>query len=176
VGFELQITCANVANLVMTRSIGRRKEFAVRSALGASRATLLWQLLTESLLLSSIGAAVGLVGARWGVDLLVAAIPESQLQAMPYLRNAGINLPVLLFLCGVTVFTGILFGLAPGLDASRASLNDVLKDETRGGTRAVGRRGAVAQEPPRAPRTRSWFQSPQRFDVLGEPAGCILSE
>jgi putative ABC transport system permease protein len=136
VGFVLLITCANVANLVMTRSIGRRKEFAVRSALGASRATLLWQLLTESLLLSSIGAAVGLVGARWGVDLLVAAIPESQLQAMPYLRNAGINLPVLLFLCGVTVFTGILFGLAPGLDASRASLNDVLKDETRGGTSA----------------------------------------
>jgi putative ABC transport system permease protein len=136
VGFVLLITCANVANLVMTRSIGRRKEFAVRSALGASRATLLWQLLTESLLLSSIGAAVGLVGARWGVDLLVAAIPESQLQAMPYLRNAGINLPVLLFLCGVTVFTGILFGLAPGLDASRASMNDVLKDETRGGTSA----------------------------------------
>jgi len=136
VGFVLLITCANVANLVMTRSIGRRKEFAVRSALGASRATLLWQLLTESLLLSSIGAAVGLVGARWGVDLLVAAIPESQLQAMPYLRNAGINLPVLLFLCGVTVLTGILFGLAPGLDASRASLNDVLKDETRGGTSA----------------------------------------
>jgi putative ABC transport system permease protein len=136
VGFVLLITCANVANLVMTRSIGRRKEFAVRSALGASRATLLWQLLTESLLLSSIGAAVGLVGARWGVDLLVAAIPESQLQAMPYLRNAGINLPVLLFLCGVTVFTGILFGLAPGLDASRASLNDMLKDETRGGTSA----------------------------------------
>jgi putative ABC transport system permease protein len=136
VGFVLLITCANVANLVMTRSIGRRKEFAVRSALGASRATLLWQLLTESLLLSSIGAAVGLVGARWGVDLLVAAIPESQLQAMPYLRNAGINMPVLLFLCGVTVLTGILFGLAPGLDASRASLNDALKDETRGGTSA----------------------------------------
>jgi putative ABC transport system permease protein len=66
----------------------------------------------------------------------VAASPESQLQAMPYLRNAGINLPVLLFLCGVTVLTGILFGLAPGLDASRASLNDVLKDESRGGTSA----------------------------------------
>lgn len=136
VGFVLLITCANVANLVMTRSIGRRKEFAVRSALGANRATLLWQLLTESLLLSSIGAAVGLLGARWGVDLLVAAIPESQLQAMPYLRDAGINLPVLLFLCGVTVLSGILFGLAPGLDASRTSLNDVLKDETRGGTSA----------------------------------------
>jgi putative ABC transport system permease protein len=136
VGFVLLITCANVANLLMTRSIGRRKEFAVRSALGADRATLLWQLLTESLLLSFIGAAVGLVGAKWGVDLLVAAIPETQLQVMPYLREAGINLPVLMFLCGVTLLTGILFSLAPGLEASHRSLNDVLKDESRGGTSA----------------------------------------
>ena len=136
VGFVLLITCANVANLVMTRSIGRRKEFAVRSALGASRASLFSQLLTESLLLSFIGAAVGLLGAQWGVNLLVAAIPESQLQSMPYLRDTGMNLPVLLFLGGVTVLTGILFGLAPGLDASRTSLNDVLKDESRGGTSA----------------------------------------
>ena len=134
VGFVLLITCANVANLVMTRSIGRRKEFAVRSALGASRASLLWQLLTESLLLSLAGACVGLIGAQWGVDLLIAAIPESLLRATPYLRNAGINLPVLLYLCGVTVLTGILFGLAPSLHASRTSLNDVLKDESRGGT------------------------------------------
>src|SRR5256884_98661 len=136
VGFVLLITCANVANLVMTRSIGRRKEFAVRSALGASRASLLFQLLTESLLLSFIGAAVGLLGAQWVVNLLVAAIPESQLQSMPYLRDAAMNLPVLLFLGGVTVLTGILFGLAPGLDASRTSLNHVLKDEARGGKSA----------------------------------------
>jgi putative ABC transport system permease protein len=134
VGFVLLITCANVANLLMTRSIGRRKEFAVRSALGASRASLLSQLLAESLLLSFVGAAFGLIGARWGVNLLIAAIPETQLQAMPYLREAGINLPVLLFLCGVTVVTGILFGLAPGLEASRSSLNEILKDEARGGT------------------------------------------
>src|SRR5258705_7149 len=121
----------------MTRSIGRRKEFAVRSALGASRASLFSQLLTESLLLSFIGAAVGLLGAQWGVNLLVAAIPESQLQSMPYLRDTGMSLPVVLFLGGVTVLTGILFGLAPGLDASRTSLNDVLKDESRGGTSAA---------------------------------------
>lgn len=106
----------------------------MRAALGASRASLLSQSLTESLLLSFVGAGVGPMGAQWGVNLLVAAIPESQLQAMPYLRNAGINLAVLLFLCGVTVLTGILFGLAPGLEASRASLNDALKDESRGGT------------------------------------------
>jgi putative ABC transport system permease protein len=136
VAFVLLITCANVANLLLTRSIGRRKEFAVRAALGASRASLLSQSLAESLLLSFAGAGVGLVGAHWGVNLLVTAIPESQLQAMPYLRNAGINLAVLLFLCAVTVLTGVLFGLAPGLEASRTSLNDALKDESRGGTSA----------------------------------------
>ena len=134
VGFVLLITCGNVANLLMTRSIGRRKEFAVRSALGASRGSLLSQLLTESLLLSFIGAGVGLLGALWGVPLLVAGIPESQLQAMPYLRNSGINFPVLVFLCAVAVVTGILFGLAPGLGASRTSLNEALKNESRGGT------------------------------------------
>jgi predicted permease len=137
VGFVLLITCANVANLLMTRSIGRRKEFAVRAALGASRGNLLSQLLTESLLLSCIGAAIGLLGAYWGVDLLLGAIPEQQLRSMPFLRDAGINLTVLAFLCGVTVLTGILFGLAPGLAASQALLNDALKDETRGGTSKV---------------------------------------
>lgn len=134
VGFVLLIACTNVANLLLTRSIGRRKEFAVRSALGATRGSLVSQLMTESLLLSVLGAAVGFLGAQWGVNLLVAAIPETQLLVMPYLRAAGASLPVLAFLCCVTLAAGILFGLAPALAAAQSSMNDVLKDEARGGT------------------------------------------
>ena len=119
VGFVLLITCANIANLLMTRSVGRRKEFAVRAALGASRSNLLWQWLTESLLLSLLGGAMGVLCAKWGVDLLVSSIPDQQLQSMPFLRDAGLNLPLFGFLFAVSLLTGILVGLAPGLAASR---------------------------------------------------------
>ncbi len=136
VAFVLLIACANVVNLLLTRSVGRRKEFAVRLAMGASRIDLLGQLLTESITLSVLGGAVGLVGAHWAIKALIASLPASQLQAMPYLRSAGIDPTVLAFLTGVTFLTGALFGLAPGIAASRGSLNEVLKDEGRGGTGA----------------------------------------
>jgi len=140
VSFVLLIACANVANLLMTRAIDRRREFAIRAALGAGRVHLLLQLLTESLLLSLMGAVLGLLGAALGVRLLVGALPESQLQSMPYLRDANVNLMVLAFVGGVTLLTAILFGVGPGFAVPQTPIIDVLKDESRGGTSSVHKR------------------------------------
>ena len=134
VGFVLLIACANVASLMVTRSVSRRKEFAIRTALGATRGQLLAQLLMESLLLAAMGAAVGYLAAQWGVSALIAAIPENVLQGMPNLRAAGTNLPMLAFLGGMALLTAVLFGVAPGIAASRTRIGDALKDESRGGT------------------------------------------
>ena len=129
----LSIAAANVANLLMARSSGRLREIAVRSALGASRARILRQLLTESLLLSTMGAGLGVLLAIWGIDLIQSLGP----QAVARLGQAAVDGQMMAFTLAVSVLTGILFGLAPAMQCARADLSDTLKD---GGSAGSGPR------------------------------------
>jgi putative ABC transport system permease protein len=136
VGFVLLIACANVANLFLSRASSRRKEIALRAGLGASRWRIARQLLTESVLLSAIGGACGLLLAWWGTRALVALSPP----ALMDLRNASISLPVLGFTFALTLVTGIVFGLVPAIEATRFDLNEALKDGKNLGGGARGNR------------------------------------
>jgi predicted permease len=131
VGFVLLIACANVMNLFLVRTAGRRREFHIRAALGAGRGRLISQLLAESLILAAAGGVLGLILAEWGTSLLIAAIPDTLLAFAPFLRDAHTNLAVLAFLCVAVIFTGIAFGLAPALQISRGQECEALKEETR---------------------------------------------
>lgn len=128
VSFVLLIACANVANLLLARAMSRHKEMAIRSALGASRWRVIRQLLIESVLLSVVGGALGLLLAVWWSDLLIALGKQN----IPRAVQVGLDWRVLLYTFVVSVGTGILFGLAPAIQSSRTGLSESLKEGGRG--------------------------------------------
>ena len=120
----LLIACANVANLLLSRGVSRQKEIAIRAALGATRARIVRQLLTESVILGLAGGAAGLLFAFWGLGWMQSLGSKS----VPRLHEIGINGGVLLFTLGLSVVSAILFGLAPAMRAARLDLQTELKD------------------------------------------------
>lgn len=143
VGLVLLIACANLASLLLARSTARAREFGVRAALGASRGRMVRQLLTESIVLSVAGGALGVLLAGFGLRVLLRVLP----QTLPRAGNIGLHLPVLVFTLGASIAVGILFGLAPALQCARSDVQSTLQKGSRGTTtgrhRLLGRLVAV---------------------------------
>ena len=133
VGFVLLIACANVASLLLARATTRYKEIAACAALGASRARLLRQFLTESLLLSLAGGALGIALALWCTHFLVSIFPNDIANvSIPRVENIPVNTPVLLFALAAAVLTGLLFGVVPAMQSAGANAADILRESSRG--------------------------------------------
>ena len=136
VAFVLLIACANIANLLLARASAREKEVAIRASMGASRFRIIRQLLTESVVLALGGGAAGVLLGYWGLGAIQALSPGT----LPHNGPISLDATVLAFTVGLSVLTGVLFGLAPALHVAGANLNDVLKESSRGSSVSAGSR------------------------------------
>jgi putative ABC transport system permease protein len=138
VGFVLLIACANIANLQLARAANRRKEIALRAALGASRWRVVRQLLTESMIMALAGGAAGLLVAQWSIDLILSNMPPDVARFIAGWKEIRLDSHAFLFTLAIAIAAGILSGLAPALESSRPDINETLKEGGRGST--AGRR------------------------------------